>query len=68
MNALIVDDEIDACLNIEYVIKKYFDASINHIQKAHSAKEAEGFMNEKKYIIAMTSHTLSATDTVRAIY
>jgi two-component system LytT family response regulator len=49
INALIIDDEQDACINIEYFLKKFFPSHINTIFFAHSSTEAERLMNEKSF-------------------
>src|SRR5579872_4566369 len=46
INVLIVDDEKEACVNLENILKDYVDEGINIVGLAHNAKEAERQINE----------------------
>ena len=41
INVLIVDDETEACTNLENILLEYIDAAINIVGIAHNTKEAE---------------------------
>lgn len=48
LNALIIDDEVDACKNVEYLLQKYFQNQIQVLPAAHSTSAAEEIMAKNK--------------------
>ncbi len=46
LNALIIDDEQDACKNIEHLLQKHFDTEISIISSAYTTKQARLCMDQ----------------------
>ena len=46
INVLIVDDEKEACANLENILKNYVDEGVNIVGTAHNTKEAEKQINK----------------------
>jgi two-component system LytT family response regulator len=48
IDVLIVDDEKEACINLQFLLEKHFKNEINILGSVHSTKEAERAINELK--------------------
>ncbi|MES2701685.1 MAG: LytTR family DNA-binding domain-containing protein [Bacteroidota bacterium] len=47
LNVLIVDDEQEACLNLQNILRDYVDDQINVVGIAHNTREAEQLIKQK---------------------
>ena len=46
LNVMIVDDEQEACDNLEYMLREYADVKLNVLGKYNTTKQAEQYIKQ----------------------